>query len=94
MIMSGIVVMKNPAKIALTKGGIIPGNHTDRGLGPILEDPIDIETIHTRGGCVDEVILILRSRDDEDTACVHTDMLAEVWTPPRMKGLTMRPWMR
>ena len=94
MIMSGIIMMKNLAKLALTKGGIIPGNHEDRGLDPIPDDHIDTKTVHARGGHTDEVILILRSRDDENTAHVHTDMLAEVQTPPRMKGLTMRPWMR
>ena len=94
MIMLGIVMMKNLAKLALTKGGIIPRNHEDRGLGPIPKDHIDTETVHARGGRADEVILILRSRDDENTAHVHTDMLAEVQTPPRMKGLTMWPWMR
>ena len=30
--------MKNPAKLALTKGGIIPGNHTDKGPDPTPED--------------------------------------------------------
>ena len=85
---------EEPSQNSSHQGGIIPENHTDRGLGLILEDHIDTETIHTRGGCVDEVILIVRSRDDEDTACVHTDMLAKVRTPSRMKGLTMRSWMR
>ena len=94
MIMSGIVMMENPAEPALTRGGIIPRNHADKRLGPTPEDHIDTETVHARGGHTDEVILILRSRDDENTAHVHTDMLAEVQTPPRMKGLTMRPWMR
>ena len=86
--------MKNPNKLALTKGGIIPRNHADRNLGPIPEGHIDRETVHARGGRADEVILILRSQDDEDIAHVHTDILVEVQTSLRMEGLTMRPWMR
>ena len=92
--MSGIAMMKNPAKLALTKGGIILGNHTDKDPDPIPEDHIDIGTVHVRGGRADEVILIPRNRGDKDIAHVRTDMLAEAQTPPRMKGLTMRPWMR
>ena len=85
--------MKSPAKLAFTKGGIIPKNLADKGLGPIPEGHIDRETFHFRGGGADKVILILRSRDDEDSTHVHTDILAEVQTPPRMEGLTMRPWI-
>ena len=44
--MSGITVMENPADLALTKGGIIPENHADKGLGPTPEDHIDAETVH------------------------------------------------
>ena len=44
------MIMSNLAKLALTKGGIIPGNHADRGLNPILEDHIDTEIVHARGG--------------------------------------------
>ena len=94
MITLGVIMMKSPAKLALTKGGIIPKNHANRGLGPIPKGHIDREIVHAQGGRIDKVILILRSRDDEDTACVRTDMLAEVQTPSRMEGLTMRPWMR
>ena len=54
-------MMENPAELALTKGGIIPENHADRGLGPILEDHIDTETVHTEGGRADKVILIPRN---------------------------------
>ena len=86
--------MKSPNKLALTKGGIIPRNHADRNLDPIPEGHIDRETVHARGGRADEVILIPRNRDDEDTAHVCTDMLAGVQTPPRMKDLIMRPWMQ
>ena len=94
MIMSGIAMMKSWAKLALTKGGIITGNRVDKVLSPIPEDHIDTDTIHAQGGRVDEVILIPRNRDDEDTAHVCTNMLAEVQTPLRMKDLTMRPWMQ
>ena len=94
MIMSGIAMMKSQAKLALTKGGIIPGNRVDKGLGPIPKDHINTDTVHARGGRTDEVILIPRNRDDEDTTHVRTNMLARVQTPPRMKDLTMRPWMR
>ena len=87
-------MMKSPTKLAFTKGGIIPWNHADRGLGPIPEDHINTEIVHARGGHADEVILILKSLDNEDIARIHTDMLAEVQTPPRMEGLTMWPWMR
>ena len=86
--------MKSRAKLALTKDGIIPRNRVDKGLGLILEDHIDTDTVHTRGGCTNEVILIPRNRDDEDIAHIRTDMLVGVQTPLRMKGLTMRPWMR
>ena len=87
-------MMENLAELALTKGGIIPKNHVDRELGLIPEDHINTEIVHARGGRADEVILILKSLDNEDIARIHTDMLAEVQTPPRMEGLTMWPWMR
>ena len=45
MIISGIVMMENPAESALTRGGIIPGNHADKGLGLIPEDHINAETV-------------------------------------------------
>ena len=86
--------MENLAELALTKGGIIPKNHVDRELGPIPEDHINTEIIHAQGGCIEEVILIPRNRDDEDTAHIRTNILAEVQTLPRMRGFTMRPWMR
>ena len=78
MIMSGIVTMENPAEPALTRGGIVLKNHADKGLGPTPKDHIDTETVHAQGGRADEVILSPRSRDGEDTAHIHTDMLAEV----------------
>ena len=93
MIMSGTAMMENPVDLALTKGGIIPGNHADKVLVPTPEDHIDAETVHAQGGRADEVILIPRNRDGEDTAHVRTYMLAEVQTFPRIKGLTTRPWM-
>ena len=40
MITLGVVMTKSPTKLAFTKGGIIPWNHADRGLGPIPEDPV------------------------------------------------------
>ena len=78
MIMSGIVTMENPAEPALTRGGIVLKNHADKGLGPTPKDHIDTETVHAQGGRADEVILSPRSRDGEDIAHIHTDMLAEV----------------
>ena len=93
MIMSGIVMMENPAEPALTRGGIIPRNHADKGLGPTPKDHIDTETVPTQGGRADEVILIPRSQDDGDTAHIRTYMLAEVQTLPRIKSLTMQSWM-
>ena len=87
-------MMKSRAKLTLTKGGIIPGNRVDKGLDPIPEDHIDIDTVHAREGRAVEVILIPRNRDDEDTTHVRTDMLTGVQTTPRMKDLIMRPWMR
>ena len=47
IIMSGVAMMKNPAKLALTKGRIIPRNHADKGPDQIHEDHINIGTIHT-----------------------------------------------
>ena len=91
--MSGIVMMENLAELALIRGGIVPGNHADKGLDPTPEDHIDTETVHAQGGRTDEVILIPKSRDSEDTAHIRTDMLAEVQTLPRIKSLTTRPWM-
>ena len=88
MIMSGIVMMGNPADPAHTRGGIIPGNHTDIGLGSTPKDHIDAETIPTQRGRIDEVILIPRNRAGEDTVHIRTDMLAEVRTFPRIKGHT------
>ena len=46
MTMSGIAMMKDPAKLVLTKGGIILGNHADKGPDLIPEDHIDTETVH------------------------------------------------
>ena len=91
--MSGIVTMENPAEPALTRGGIVLENHADKGLGPIPEDHIYAETVHAQGGRADEVILIPRSQDGEDTVHICMDMLAEVQTLPRIRSLTMRPWM-
>ena len=65
--MSRIAMMENPAEPALTKDGIILGNHTDKELGPTPEDHIDAETVHAQRGRTDEVILIPRNRDSEDT---------------------------
>ena len=89
--MSGTIMMENPADLALTKGEITPGNHADKGLSPTPEDHIDAETVHAQGGRADEVILIPRNRYGEDTAHVRTDMLVEVQTLSRIKGLTPRP---
>ena len=91
MIMSGIVMMESPAKPALTRGAIIPGNHADKGLGPTPEDHIDAKTVPAQRGHADEVILIPRSQDDEDIAHIRTDLLTKVQTLPRIKSLTMRP---
>ena len=91
--MSGIVMMGNPAKLALTRGGIIPGNHANKGLGPTPEDHIDAKTVPAQGGRIDEVILIPRNQAGEDTVHISTDMLAEVQTLLRIKGLTTRLWM-
>ena len=91
--MSGIVAMENPAKPALTRGGIVLENHADKRLDPTPKDHIDVETVPTQGGRADEVILIPRSQDDGDTAHIHTNILAEVQTIPRIKSLTMQPWM-
>ena len=49
MIISGIVMIGNLADPAHTRGGIIPGNHADIGLGPTPEDHIDTETVPTQG---------------------------------------------
>ena len=91
--MSGIVMMGNPAKSALTRGGIIPEKHANKGLGPTPEDHIDAKTVPAQGGRIDEVILIPRNRAGEDTVHISTDMLAEVQTLLRIKGLTTRLWM-
>ena len=88
MIMSGIVMMGNPVDSAHIRGKIIPGNHADIGLGPTLEDHIDVETVPAQGGRADEVILIPKNRADEDIIHIHTDMLTKVRTLPRIKGLT------
>ena len=93
MIMSGIVMMGNPAELAVTRGGIIPGNHDDKGLGPTLEDHIDAETDPAQGGRANEVILIPRNRAGKDVVHIRTNMLAEVQTPLRIKGHITRLWM-
>ena len=85
--------MENPAKLALTRGGIILRNHSEKGLGLTPKDHIDAETVPAQGDRTDEVILIPKSRDSEDNAHIRTDMLAEVQTFPRIKSLTTRPWM-
>ena len=86
-------MMGNPAEPTLIEGGIIPRNHANKGLGPTPEDHIDAETIPAQRGHADEVILIPKSQDGEDTAHIHTDLLTKVQTLPRIKSLTMRPWM-
>ena len=91
--MSWIVIMGNPAKSTLIRGGIIPRNHDDKGLGPTPEDHIGAEIDPTQGGRADEVILIPRNRAGEDAVHIRTDMLAKVQTPPRIKGHTMWLWM-
>ena len=73
---------------AHTRGEIVPGNHVDVGLDPTPEDHIDAETFLAQGGCIDEVILIPRSHVDEDIVHIRTDILIEVRTLPRIKGLT------
>ena len=93
MIMLGIVMMGNPADPAHTRGGIIPENHADIGLGPTPEDHIDAETIPTQGGHTNEVILIPRNRAGKDTVHICMDMLVEVRTLPRIKGHTTQLWM-
>ena len=93
MIMSGIVTMENPVEPALTRGRIILENHVDKGLDPTPKDHIDAKIVHAQGGRADKVILSPRSRDGEDTAHIHTDMLVEVQTILRIRNLTMRPWM-
>ena len=87
-------MMESPAEPALTRGGTILRNHADKGLSPTPEDHIDAETVLVQRGRANEVILIPRSRDGEDTAHIHTDMLAEVQTLLRIKSLTTRPWMQ
>ena len=85
--------MGNPINPAHAKDGTVPENHTDVGLGPIPEDHIDTETVSILGSHVDEVILIPRSRVGEDTVHSRTDILIEVQTLPRIKGLTTLLWM-
>ena len=85
--------MGNPVDSAHIRGKIIPGNHADIGLGPTLEDHIDAETVPTLEGRINEVILIPKNRVGEDTVHIHTDMLTEVWTLSRIKGLTIQLWM-
>ena len=72
-----------------TRGRIVLGNHTDVGLGQTPEDRIVAETIPAQGGRANEVILIPRNRAGEDTIHIRTDMLTEVCTLPKVKGLTM-----
>ena len=91
--MWGIMTMGNPANPTHTRGGTIPENHADVGLSPTLEDHIDAETVPTLEGRVNEVILIPKNRVGEDTVHIHTDMLTEVWTLSRIKGLTIQLWM-
>ena len=93
MIISGIVMMVNPAEPALIRGRIIPGNHAEKGLGLTPKDHIDAETDPAQKGRADEVILIPRNRAGEDAVHIRTDMLAEAQTPLRIKGLTTRLWM-
>ena len=93
MIISGIVMMVNPAEPALIRGRIIPGNHAEKGLSLTPKDHINAETDPAQRGRADEVILIPRSQDGEDIAHICMDMLAEVQTLPRIRSLTMRPWM-
>ena len=87
------MTMGNPANPTHTRGGTIPENHADVGLGPTLEDHIDAETVPTLECRVNEVILIPKNRVGEDTVHIHTDMLTEVWTLSRIKGLTIQLWM-
>ena len=93
MIIWGIVTMGNPDNPTHTKGRNIPGNHVDIGLGPIPEDHIDAETVPTLGGHAGKVILIPKNRVGKDTVHIRTNMLTEVRTLPRIKGLSKQLWM-
>ena len=86
-------MMGNPAELALTRGRIILGNHADKGFGLTLKDHIDAETDPAQGGRDDEVILIPRNQAGKDAVHICTDMLAEVQTPQRIKGITTQLWM-
>ena len=83
----------NPTNPAHAKGRIVPENHADIGLGPTLEDHIDAETVPTLGSHANEVILIPKNRNNEETVHIRTSMLTEVRTLPRIKGLTTQLWM-
>ena len=91
--MWGIVTMGNLANPAHTRGGTVLRNHANVGLGLTPEDRIDVETVPAQGGRADEVILIPKNCIGENTFHIHTDMLTEVRTLPRIKGLTMQLWM-
>ena len=85
--------MGNLANPAHTRGETIPENHVDVGPYPTPEDHIDIETVFALGGCTNEVILIPRNHIGKDTIHIRMDMLTEVQTLPRIKGLTTQLWM-
>ena len=86
-------MMENLAEPTFIRGRIIFGNHADKGLGPTSEDHINAGTVPAQGDRANKVILIPRSQDGEGIIHIHMDMLAEVQTLPRIKGLTMRLWM-
>ena len=83
----------NPANSAHTRGRTIPENHADVGPCPTPEDHINVETVSALGGCTNEVILIPRNHVGKDTIHIRTDILTEVHTLPRIKGLTTQLWM-
>ena len=83
----------NPTNLAHAKGRTVPENHDDIGLGPTLEDHIDAETVPTLGSHANEVILIPKNRDNEETVHIRTSMLIEVQALPKSNSLVMLLWI-
>ena len=83
----------NPVNPAHANDGTVPENRADAGLNPIPEDHVNTEIVPALGNRVNEVTLILKNHVDKGTVHIRTGMLTEVRTLPRIKGLTMLPWM-
>ena len=83
----------NPVNLAHANNRTVPDNRANAGLDPIPKDHIDTKTVPALRNRVDKVSLILKNHVDKGIIHIRTSMLTEIWTLPRIKGLTTLLWM-